>query len=144
MGFFSIDQQNEKVYLKWGFLAGVCLAIFSIILESLYVFLTASIMPEKIAANMDLFSVVGAFITGVLFAIIHALVLYLLLKKVDLLVTNMNKWYVAMYTFAGIWITEIIVTSIMEKALVIGGIGLLPVIVTLAIPALYKSKDHLT
>tara|TARA_Y100000034_G_scaffold49418_1_gene61117 strand:+ start:107 stop:535 length:429 start_codon:yes stop_codon:yes gene_type:complete len=136
MGFLY-DKQNETTYFKWGFIAGACLAILGFIIGLIGGFF----IPEEETATA-LFAILGLWLfTNLAVVIIYPFVLYFVLKKVDLIVPNMNKYSVAIYTLAGILITNTIISSIIAKSFVFGGVGLLPIIITFVVPVLYKIKN---
>ncbi len=131
---FGPDGENEFIYLKWGFALGACLVISGLIIS-----LIGSIFIFEEAPTLFTIFALWLF-TNITLIIIYPFALYFILKKVNLIVPGMKKYTVAIYTMVGIFITNTVISSIIERAVVFEPIGLLPIIITFVVPAIYKTK----
>src|SRR3989344_3764249 len=131
---FLYNTQNEVLYLKWGFTAGAFLVAFGFFIGYI-----GNIFIPDTASSPYGFLALWIY-TNLALVIIYPILLYFILKKVDSIVSNMNKYSVAIYTLAGIMVTSTILSSIIAKTFVFSGLGLLPLIITFIVPAFYRIK----
>jgi hypothetical protein len=126
---------NEKIYLKWGFLGGVIFAV----LNKLFLYFVTYFSIRTYVLNLD--SVfVNIILLNIFLVFVYPFVLYFIIKKVDSVLTNMNKFYVAIFVLAGILVANSIIDSVLTKSFVFEGIGLIPAIITFLVPIFYKTK----
>jgi len=130
------NKNNETIYFKWGFLSGVGLAVLGFIIISIFNLLFSEKLPEY--QTFIIFTFLKMYFVSI---IVYPFVLYFVLKKVNSLISNMNKYVVAFHTLAGIWITSIIVWSLINKSFILYKMPLLPIAITFLVPWLYKIKN---
>lgn len=116
------ENEDDKTIFKYAALFGILFSFFSVgwlrFSASIIYFLLASLI-------LNLF---------------YALVLYLLLRIVDSKVKNMKKDLVAMYFLVTFAVSNTIILSVLNESFDFFSVGLLPLILTFAVPSVYKTK----
>ena len=129
-----VDSKNEITYLKWGFSvgAGMTLVMLAItFISSLFMLdgeVTATILLQFLS-----------FINFV-FIIAYTIALYIALVKVHERVPEMNAYSVALYFLLGVTVTNTLIESIAAQSFVLRVVGLIPFLLTFAVPAIFKAK----
>ena len=128
MEFKLLDKQ-EPIYIKWALTTGIGLTLLVFFVNFLATFLLS-----KFSAPLWL-------LTNFVMVIVYPFVLFAVLRKVDSLVPNMRKYSVASYVIIGVWVSNMIISSIIAKSFVLALPGLLPLLITFIIPGIYKIKN---
>lgn len=134
--------QKETIYLKWGISTGIGVALLAYLVEWVFVLLDVSLLlPSDTELNIT-FGIIRVWILSrFTFLVFYPIILLVILKKIDRIAPHMNKYSVALYSLFGIWVTDMVINSIVLEKFSFSTPGLLTFVVGLLVAVCYKISN---